>query len=145
MGPMLIPMIMAGDARQDKSLKDFFTGTSAEFKARSLRAHKRRDLTVSVRIGAERCYTSNLSWGGAFIADAYPEKFSPGQELALTFLMGTDAELVIQCIVIRIVPWGEHRPPGIGVQFTQVDPEAEKGLFALLKTDRDTDRDRLPT
>jgi hypothetical protein len=36
MGPMIVPMAMGGDAKQDKSLKSFFSKSCAEFTPRSL-------------------------------------------------------------------------------------------------------------
>ena len=37
----------------------------------------------------------------------------------------------------------QHRPPGIGVRFRHAGWELEGNLVALLKSDKDKDRDRL--
>jgi hypothetical protein len=136
---MLIPMAMAGDAKQDKSLSDFFTKTCAGFTPRRLRSNKRKDICVPVFIGAERAFTLNFSWSGVFIADMNPERFSIGKILTLTF---PDFGLDIEVIVARLQNWGHHRPPGIGVQFKSVENNLESHLFALLKSDKTKDRDR---
>jgi Tfp pilus assembly protein PilZ len=143
MGSMLIPMIMAGDAKQDKNLSDFFTKTCAGFVPRRLRAHKRKDICLPVRIGAECCYTVNLSWNGAFIADPNPERYALGQEITVSIVVEHDADLLLNVIVVRVQPWGERRPPGIGVQFQEVDQAQKDCLFSILRSDRDTDCDRL--
>jgi Tfp pilus assembly protein PilZ len=143
MGSMLIPMIMAGDAKQDKNLSDFFTKTCAVFLPRRLRSHKRKDICLPVRIGAERCYTVNLSWNGAFIAAPKPECFKLGQELTVSFLIDSDTDLVLKVVVVRVQQWGERRPPGIGVQFKEVNQEEKDCLFTILRSDRETDCDRL--
>jgi Tfp pilus assembly protein PilZ len=143
MGSMLIPMIMAGDAKQDKSLNDFFTKTCAGFVPRRLRAHKRKDICIPARINSERCYTVNLSWNGAFIADPKPERYALGQEITVSFVVSEDTDLVLEATVVRIQQWGERRPPGIGVQFKEVGQEEKDCLFTILRSDRETDSDRL--
>ena len=139
MGSMLIPMAMAGDAKQDKSLNDFFTKTCAGFTPRRLRAHKRKYICVPVLIGAERAFTLDLSWSGMFIANMNPEQFSIGQELTVTFPdFGRDVDV----IVTKVQNWGYHHPPGIGVQFRNIESDFENDLFPLLKSDKNKDRDR---
>ena len=142
MGSMLIPMIMAGDAQQDKSLNAFFTNTCAKFRPRKLRCNKRKEICLPTYIGAERGFTVNISWSGAFIADMNPERFSLGQEVTVTFLVGPVLQPSVEVNVVRIQDWGERRPPGIGVQFQQMDQELEESLSALLKSDQDKDRAR---
>lgn len=139
MGSMLIPMAMAGDASQDKSLKDFFTKTCAGFTPRKLRGHKRKYMCVPVLIGAERAFTLDLSWSGMFIANMTPERFSIGQKLTVTFPdFGRDVDV----IVAKVQSWGYHHPPGIGVQFERVESDFESNLFTFLKSDKTKDRDR---
>jgi hypothetical protein len=143
MGPMLIPMIMAGDAQQDKSLKDFFTKTCMGFAPRMLRSHKRKELCLPTLIGGRRGFSVNISWSGAFIADMAPECFAIGQELTLTLLCGPADELILEAVVVRIQSWGERRPPGLGVRFKALDQETEGRMCALLRSEKDTDRDRM--
>jgi hypothetical protein len=143
MGPMLIPMIMAGDAKQDKSLKDYFTKTCAEFRPRSLRTQKRKELCLPTYIGEQRGFTGNISWGGAFIVDMNPERFALGQQVGVRFLTAPGEEFAAQFTVVRIQAWGQRRSPGIGLRFTTMHEELESNLSALLRTDKDKDRDRL--
>jgi hypothetical protein len=139
MGTMLIPMAMAGDAKQDKSLNDFLTKTCAVFTPRTLRSNRRKDICVPTYIEAARGFTLNISWSGLFIADMNPERFSVGEEITVTF---SEFELEVKVIVARIQGWGQHRPPGIGVKFVQMVEELEGNLFALLRSDKIKDRDR---
>jgi hypothetical protein len=140
MGAMLIPMTMAGDAKQDNNLKDFLTGTCADFKPRKLRINKRRDMCIPTFIGTERGFTLNISWVGVFVADMNPERFTIGEEINITF---PDLGLEVICVVARIQHWGQHCPPGIGLEFKHIGQEFENYLFALLKSKKDKDRDRL--
>lgn len=140
MGTMLIPMTMAGDAKQDKSLNDFITKTCAEFTPRLLRSYRRKNICVPTYIGDTRGFTLNISWGGVFIADMNSERFAVGEEIPVTF---SDFGLEVKCIVARIQEWGHHRPPGIGVTFGQMGEELESKLVPLLRSDRTKDRDRL--
>lgn len=140
MGTMLVPMAMAGDAKQDKNLNDFLTKTCTEFTPRRLRSNRRKDICIPTYIGIERGFTLNISWSGLFIADMNPERFSVGEEITVTF---PDFGLDVEVIVARIQGWGQHRPPGIGVTFRHMGQELESNLFALLRSDKDKDRDRL--
>lgn len=140
MGSMLVPMAMAGDAKQDKSLNDFLTKTCTEFAPRSLRSNRRKDICIPTYTGAERGFTLTISWSGVFIADMNPERFTVGEEITVAF---PDFGLDVEVIVARVQGWGQHRPPGIGVKFKRMCPELESNLFALLRSDKDKDRDRL--
>ncbi|MBT1072618.1 PilZ domain-containing protein [Pelotalea chapellei] len=140
MGAMLIPMAMAGDAKQDKNLKDFLTRTCADFKPRKLRTSKRKDICIPTFIGVDRGFTLNISWSGVFVANMNPERFTVGEELTITF---PDFGLDVVCVVARIQNWGQQRPPGIGVKFKHVGKELENNLYALLKSQKNIDRDRL--
>jgi hypothetical protein len=143
MGGMLIPMIMAGDAQQDKSVSDFATKTCAGFAPRRLRLHKRKEICLPVLIGDERLITLNLSWTGAFLIDMHPERFAPGQELTVRFLTTPNQDFAVGATVVRVQSWGMRRHPGIGLEFKPVGPEIEKELFALLRSDKESERDRL--
>jgi hypothetical protein len=142
MGPMVIPMMMPGDARQDKNLNDFVSKTCAVTPPRRLRRHKRKEICTPTFINGVRGFTLNLSWGGAFIADMNPERFTAGNRLVVNF---PDGGLEIEATVARVQPWGENRPPGIGVEFVTRSEEIEKFLYSLLRSDPNTDRDRLIT
>jgi len=137
---MLIPMAMAGDAKQDKSLNDFITRTCAEFTPRPLRSSRRKNICLPTYIGDSRGFTLNISWSGVFIADMDPERFSVGEEISVAF---SDFGLEVKVVVARIQEWGYHRPPGIGVAFGQMGEELESKLFHLLRSDKTKDRDRL--
>lgn len=144
LGKMLVPMAMPGDVKQDISLNDFICKSCAPFMPRRLRAHRRRNICIStVRLHAgadERGFTLNISWGGAFIADMHPERFTVGQELRLFF---QEPGLKITATICWIQYWGHNRIPGVGVKFTEPGEALEKALFALMKHDRDHDPDRL--
>jgi hypothetical protein len=139
MGTMLIPMAMAGDVKQDKSLNDFLAMTCAQFEPRRLRSNKRRTICVPTYIEAERGFTLNISWSGLFIADMNPERFSVGEEIRVSI---PDFGLEAEVIVVRVQDWGQHRPPGIGVKFKHISQELEDNLIALLRCDKDRDHDR---
>lgn len=142
MGSLLIPMIMPGNAQQDKSLNDFFSKTCAGFTARTLRHSRRRDICLPVLIGTERSATLNLSWDGAFIVAMTPERYSVGERLAMT-LMVEGHGLNVDVTVKRLQPWGERRLPGMGVAFENLTGELGEALLALLRVQRSEDRDRL--
>ncbi len=139
MGPMIIPMMMPGDAKQDKSLNDFLSKTCAGFVPRRLRTKKRADICVPTFIGDLRGFTLNLSWTGVFIADMNPERFSLGERLSVSF---PEFNLEVEVEVARIQLWGQHRPPGIGVKFLTVSQELDGNLSALLRSNKNSDHDR---
>jgi hypothetical protein len=145
MGSMLIPMIMAGDAKQDKSLNDFFAKTCASFTPRKLRSAKRKEICIPTCIGTERGFTLNFSWSGVFIVDVNPERFAVGQQVSVRFLASPDSDFSAELTVVRLQPWGERHTPGIGMQFNLVDQGLEANLFNLLRSDKDNDPDRLST
>jgi hypothetical protein len=138
-GSMLIPMIMAGDPPQEKSLRDFLTRTCAQFTPRRLRSGKREIICVPTLIGAELGFTVNMSWNGAFIADTAPERFRVGDELTVKFQVEPGAEFASEVTVVRIQAWGEYRPPGIGVQFKQLEAD----LPPLFRCQKDSGQQRL--
>jgi hypothetical protein len=140
MGPMIIPMMMAGDAKQDKNLNDFVSKTCAGTPPRKLRRHKRKNVCLPTCIEGVRGFTLDLSWGGAFIVDMNPERFAVGNRLLVNF---ADGELDVEVRVARVQHWGEKRPPGIGVEFTTQSQEVEKFLYSFLHSNPETDRDRL--
>jgi Tfp pilus assembly protein PilZ len=143
MGAMLIPMAMAGDVNEQKSLKEFLTTTCERFAPRRMRAHRRRDFCIPTRIAEGRGFTTNISWGGAFIVDTCSERFSIGDDVSVRFLFQSALEVSGVVVVVRHEGWEEHRPPGIGVRFKEISPELERNLALLLRTDKDHDRDRL--
>lgn len=140
MGTMLIPMSMAGEAKQDKSLNDFLTKTCAQFTPRRLRAFKRKDVSLSTTINMERGFTLNVSWSGMFIADMYPEKYSVGDELTVTL---PEFEKHIEVVVARTQSWGQRRPAGIGVKYKFLSQDMECSLFSVLRSDKNKERDRI--
>lgn len=147
MGPMIVPMAMAGDARQDKSLGDFLNRTCSGFNPRKLRSHKRRELFVptilvsgSDEIVEDRGFTLNISWGGLFIVDMNPVRFEMNQVLTLLI---PDFQLRLEVVVVWINPWGQRKAPGIGVKFSCIDEVLEQVLSSLLRSNRYSDRDRL--
>lgn len=146
MGSMLVPMTMPGEAKQDRSLNDFLTKTCAAFAPRKLRAHRRYDTCLSIikpcSGSEERSFTLNISWGGAFVVDAHPERHTVGEELDLFF---PELGLTTRATVRWIQPWGERRAPGIGVSFRQDDEMLESALSQLLKNAKEGDHDRLHT
>jgi hypothetical protein len=139
MGPMIVPMTMAGDAKQEKSLGDFINKTCAAGPPRRLRRYKRHRLCLPTCIDGHRGFTLDISWSGAFIADMNPERFSAGQRLRVGL---PDFGLTVEVAVARIQDWGEHRPPGIGVQFVTVSQELEENLRELLHSSKESDHDR---
>jgi hypothetical protein len=145
LGAMLVPMAMPGDARQDNSLSDFLTKTCSSFTPRRLRLHRRRDTALSaLRLCSpdqgDRLFTLNMSWGGAFIVDAHPEKYEIGQQMQLEF---PEFEYSFYASVCWLRPWGLRRIPGIGVAFMGVEERMESILASLMQRDRNNDRDRM--
>ena len=139
MGHMIIPMVMPGDAQQDKSLNSFVSKTCADRAPRRLRNRKRKDICVPIFLGLSRGVTLNLSRGGAFIVDMNPERFSLHEKVTVTF---QGFELDVDAAVVRVQPWGTNRTPGVGLAFLSVSEELEAKLYGLLHTNRETDRDR---
>ncbi|WP_246329735.1 PilZ domain-containing protein [Geomonas limicola] len=139
MGPLLVPMSMPGEAQQEKSLKAFVTNVCDRAPARRLRRYKRRPICVPTSIGERRGFTLNISWGGAFIADMNPERYQVGDLLKVTL---PDFGMQVDVVVRRIQCWGEHRPPGVGVEFVTVTQELEMNLRELLNISRESDHDR---
>jgi hypothetical protein len=139
MGPMIVPMTLSGEAKQEKSLLDFLSKTCAGFTPRRLRRHSRKAICIPIFLGDDRGFTLDISWGGAFVADMNPERFSLGARLALSL---PDFKMTVEVVVARIQLWGEHRPPGIGVEFVTVSPELEVNLRGLLLSSKDSDHDR---
>jgi Tfp pilus assembly protein PilZ len=137
-------MAMPGDAKQDNSLGDFLVKTCSAFAPRRLRLHRRRDLIVSAVRACDapedRLFTLNISWGGAFIVDAHPEKYEIGQNVQLTF---PEFEYTFNARVCWIRPWGQRRFSGIGIAFRDPDEGLESILAALLQRDKNNDRDRM--
>jgi Tfp pilus assembly protein PilZ len=144
LGTMLVPMAMPGDASQDNSLSDFLTKTCTAFTPRRLRFHRRRDIILSaVRCSnatEDRLFTLNMSWGGGFLVDAYPEKYEIGQVIQLAL-----PEFAVSCSasVRWICPWGQRRIPGVGVAFQDMNEGMESVLAQLFQHDRNNDRDRM--
>jgi Tfp pilus assembly protein PilZ len=144
LGAMLVPMAMPGDARQDNSLNDFLSKTCLAFTPRRLRLHRRRDIILSALMRSsdseDRTVTLNMSWGGAFIVDAYTEHYEIGQDIQLVF---PEFEYTFSAAVCWIRPWGSRKVPGVGVAFRDVDEKIESILGMLLQRDRNNDRDRM--
>ena len=143
-GTVLIPMTMPGGAKQDNSLNDFITRSCATFTPRTLRSHRRFDVCVPAviqRTGLmERCITLNISWKGVFLVDMHPERFNVGEELAICF---DEPGVTINATISWIRPWGQRKPPGIGVNFQPLTEDMEAALFPLIKHPKGHDRDRL--
>ncbi|CAH2030871.1 PilZ domain-containing protein [Trichlorobacter ammonificans] len=144
-GAMLVPMTLAGDARQDNSLGEFLDKSCTRFTPRRLRLYRRRQLCVSTllvrRDGRERRgYTLDISWGGAFITDSEPERYTPGEHLELVL---HEFGLAVDITVRWVRSWGIRQIPGIGVSFDRMNEKLEQTLKALLRTSPELDRDRL--
>jgi hypothetical protein len=143
-GTMLVPMTMPGQARQDGSLKDFLTRTCSVFAPRKLRNARRHGIClptlVSSAAGEVRGFTLNVSWGGAFIVDMYPEHASIGEKIVVGL---PDLGVEIPGIVCWLRPWGERQPPGFGIRFL-LDAEAlQQCLGRVLRQGKESDRDRI--
>lgn len=143
-GTMLVPMTMPGSARQDNSLNDFLVKSCAGFEPRRLRLHRRRDICLAVQLhhplSDERSFTLNLSWGGAFILHNVPERFSVDSQLDIYL---PEAELLIPTTIRWLRPWGDRKLSGLGLAFSRIDDQLREALTILLKSEPDTDRDRL--
>ncbi|MBJ6724119.1 PilZ domain-containing protein [Geomesophilobacter sediminis] len=144
MGSVLVPMIMPGGARQERSLVDFLTKACGEFRPRALRAFRRHEMCVPAflrRDGEEiRSFTVDLSWGGAFFVVVEAERFAVGEEVEVFF---PDLNQGVRVSVRWVRGWGERRAPGIGCQFLEPGADFEEGLNAVLKVAKDQDRDRV--
>lgn len=143
-GTVLVPMTMPGAARQDNSLNDFLLKSCAGFEPRRLRKHRRRDICLTTQLQSprsdERGFILNLSWGGAFILETRPERFTVGSSLDIYL---PEAELLVTTTVRWLRPWGERKLSGLGVSFDQTDQQLSEALTILLKSDPENDRDRL--
>lgn len=143
-GTMLVPMTMPGQARQDGSLKEFLTRTCSVFAARKLRGCRRHALCLPTRLrrsdGEARGFTLNVSWGGAFIVDMYPEHVAVGEELVAGF---PELGVEIPCIICWLRPWGERYPPGFGVRFLLDNEALQQCLGRVLRQGKESDRDRV--
>ncbi|MSN25064.1 MAG: hypothetical protein GJV46_04260 [Geobacter sp.] len=131
-------------ARHDKSLVNFLNKSCPAFTPRTLRAYRRHLACLSTVVahnGKEyRGFTLNLAWGGAFVVDIFPEKYSQQSEIILRLPeFGLDIEATIRWIK----PWGERSAPGIGISFNRLDQPLESVLADLLKSQKEFDRDRL--
>lgn len=143
-GSMLVPMTLAGEARQDNSLHDFLEKSCSRFTPRRLRLYRRRPVCIATLLQegdrVQRGYTLDISWGGAFVTDTCPERFSVGEQFDLTL---HEFAITTRVTIRWIRAWGERFAPGIGVSFNQRDENLEQALRTLLKTSPELDRDRL--
>lgn len=143
-GSVLVPMAMSGTAKQEKNLNAFLNLTCPAFNTRKLRRYKRHNVSVSTLLhhkGTDyRGFTLDLGWGGAFIADMFPEKFLPEEEFMVQFV---EFDFEIRCTICSIKPWGQRSASGISVTFSVVDETVESALAGILKTRKEFDRDRL--
>ncbi|NVN90014.1 MAG: PilZ domain-containing protein [Desulfuromonadales bacterium] len=143
-GASVVPMAMPGSATQDKSLIEFITSTCPGFPPRRPRAHKRHTICILTLLryrGEElRGFTLDVSWGGLFVVDVHPEKYSIGENVEIHL---PELDITFQAVVCWVMPWGGHSAPGIGVRFTEMDQTLETTLAGILKTRKEFDRDRL--
>ncbi len=144
MGPMLVPMTMPGSAKQDKSLEDFIHVTCPAHVHRKLRFFRRHPVYLATLIrcnGSEyRGFTLNLSWGGAFIVDVYPEKFSDEKDISLDI---PELEFNLEASICWTKTWGNRHVPGIGISFKGLSESVESVFAGILKSSKEFDRDRL--
>lgn len=144
MGTMLIPMTMPGAAKQENSVGDFINRACKNFIPRQLRSHHRHAIGISVATRFKdtetRAFTLNICWGGAFIVDFTPERFSIGDELTIFF---QEPCCEVKATVCWQHSWGLRHAPGIGVQFHDLNDCISEFLLRLLKHAKDHDRDRL--
>jgi hypothetical protein len=144
MGSMLIPMTMPGTAKQENSINDFINRACYNFTARQLRSHHRHAIGISVSTLFQdtetRAFTLDISWGGAFIVDFNPERFSTEDELTLYF---QEPGCKIAATVCWKHCWGMRHAPGIGVRFNLLTDCLSSFMLSLLKHSKDHDRDRL--
>ena len=144
MGTMLIPMTMPGAAKQENSVSDFINRACKNFMPRQLRSHHRHVIGISVATRFSdtetRAFTLDISWGGAFIVDFNPERFSIGDDLTIFF---QEPSCEIQATVCWKQSWGLRHAPGIGVKFHSLTDTLSEFLLRLLKHAKDHDRDRL--
>lgn len=144
LGSVLVPMSMPGIAKQDKNLNDFLNVTCPAFESRTLRRHKRHNISISTLLhhnGTDyRGFTLDLAWGGAFIADVFPEKFRAGEGVTVRFV---EFDFIVHSTICSIKPWGQRGPSGVCVNFDSLDENAESALAGILRTRKEFDRDRL--
>jgi hypothetical protein len=144
LGSMLVPMAMPGDAKQDRSLADFINKTCPAFVPRRMRLHRRRNICITTLINSplseERGFTLDISWGGVFLVNMFPERFHTGDELSFSL---TKFDITVPATVRWCMCWGDCQAPGIGVEFNEIDEELEKVLYNLLKHERKNDRYRM--
>ena len=144
MGSMLVPMAMPGSAKQDKNLGDFLSKTCLAFSSRTLRVFRRHPVCVSTLIqckGEEfRGFTTDLSWGGAFVVDVFSERFAGKNDIIVSF---PDYGFILDASIRWSRPWGQRFAPGIGISFGTLNESVILTFTGLLKTSWEFDRDRL--
>lgn len=144
LGSMLVPMSMPGIAKQDKSLNDFLNTTCSAFEPRKLRRHKRHKIPISTLMhynGVDyRGFTLDVGWGGAFIADVFPEKFRTGEEITIRLV---EYDFEVRSTICSLTPWGQCAASGVSINFGDLDEKTESVLASILKTRKEFDRDRL--
>jgi hypothetical protein len=144
MGSLLVPIAIPGSVKQDSSLVDFLSRTCSRFIPRRLRAYRRHLICISTLLSCKgeehRGFTIDLSWGGAFIADVFPERFICESTASVLFL---GHEVTLDVNIKEIKPWGERFAPGISISFSELDESGTSLLSGILKTKKELDRDRL--
>lgn len=145
LGGMLVPMSMPGSAKQDKSLVEFLNKSCTASNPKRLREFRRHPVCLSTLVTydnlEQRGFTLDVSWGGMFIVDLQPERFSVGDPVTI---MIPEFGCHITAEVRRIKPWGILRhPPGIGVCFGKLDESMETVIASITRTHKKFDRDRL--
>lgn len=144
MGSMLVPMSMPGSASQDKNLEDFLSKTCGAFTPRMLRVSRRHLVCLPTLLhykGEEyRGFTTDISWGGAFIVDVFSDRFTAGNDVVVLL---PDYGFRLDATIRWTRPWGQRFAPGIGISFGPLDESVVNVFSSLFKTSREFDRDRL--
>ncbi len=80
-------------------------------------------------------FTRDINEGGLFIASDRPKP--PGTEVAMRFtLPGSERVLETSGRVVRVSDGEGAEPPGMGIEFDPLSPEASSGVDQLIRSMR---------
>jgi uncharacterized protein (TIGR02266 family) len=129
--PAAAPRAVARDDRPARREAKTMLSVEAAAAARELRLAGQR-ITVEVDVGVlseSNFYagvTADVSVGGVFVSTRDP--LPVGTEVALYFTLAPGRTLHAECVVRWVRPAREHAEPGMGLAFTQVEPEDQLAI-----------------
>ena len=141
------PMFVGRNDNQNQGPLVSILEVYASFLPRTLRKFKRSRFYLPVVLrktdGHEyKTITTDLSWGGAFIALNTSWGLAAGEMLLVQM---PTLNISVEAQIARCVAWGTQNViPGLGVTWSEpLEPEIEEGLLKVLKHDRAKSRDTI--